>query len=80
MNIAFIASIAIFITGFVGLLWHKSLVRKVIDIEIMTLSGVLLLLGNENASKEFVTILIIITASEISLAILFIVNESIKKT
>lgn len=63
----------IFIAGFAGTLFHTKLVRRVIDIEIMTLASIHLLFSN--VSDNFILVLVILTASEISLAILFLVTN-----
>lgn len=67
----------IFMSGFVGLLFHKKLVRRVIDIEIMTLGAIHLLFSNN--TNNFFIVLVILTASELSLAILFLVTHRNKQ-
>lgn len=67
----------IFAAGFIGLLFHTKLVRRVIDIEVMSLAGIYLLLSK--GTGNFFIILVILTASELSLAVLLLITYRKKK-
>ena len=71
------SSVIIFMAGFCGLLVHKTLVRRIIDIEVMTLASIQLLV-QQFVENSFLLILFILTASEISIAILLMLKAKNK--
>ena len=75
--IILVTSAILFIFGLIGLLHNKTLIHNIISIETITLSSVLNFLSSSNTTSGFVLILVIITTSELSFAILFVIINKI---
>ena len=72
-----LTSFILLIIGCIGLLKSNTLVKNIISIEIITLSSILNLLYYKDISSSILLLLLIITVSELSLAILFMINHKI---
>ena len=72
-----LTSFILLIVGFIGLVKSDTLVKNIISIETITLSSILGLMYYKNISSNALLILIIVTVSELSIAILFIINSKI---
>lgn len=70
-----LTSFILLIIGCIGLVKSNTLVKNIISIEIITLSSILNLLFYKNTSDSVILLMIIITVSELSLAILFMINN-----
>ena len=70
-----LTSFILLIIGCIGLVKSNTLVQNIMSIEIITLSSILNLLFYKNTSDSVTLLLIIITVSELSLAILFMINN-----
>ena len=70
-----LTSFILLIIGCIGLVKSNTLVQNIMSIEIITLSSILNLLFYKNTSDSVILLLIIITVSELSLAILFMINN-----
>lgn len=72
-----LTSFILLIIGCIGLLKSNTLLKNIISIEIITLSSILNLLYYKDISSSILLLLLIITVSELSLAILFMINHKI---
>ena len=72
-----LTSFILLIIGCIGLVKSNTLVKNIISIEIITLSSILNLLFYKDMSDSNILLIIIITISELSLAILFMINNKI---
>ena len=72
-----LTSFILLIIGCIGLVKSNTLVKNIISIEIITLSSILNLLFYKDMSYSNILLIIIITISELSLAILFMINNKI---
>ena len=80
MNIeVLLTSFILIIIGCMGLLKSNTLIQNIISIEIITLSSILALLYHKQMNDSALLLLLIITLSELNLAILFIINHKLKK-
>lgn len=80
MNIeVLLTSFILIIIGCIGLLKSNTLIQNIISIEIITLSSILNLLYYKQMNDSVLLLLLIITLSELNLAILFIINHKLKK-
>lgn len=70
-----LTSFILLIIGCIGLIKSNTLVKNIISIETITLSSILNLLFYKDISDSNILLLIIITISELSLAILFMINH-----
>ena len=72
-----LTSIILLIIGFIGLIKSNTLIKNIISIETITLSSILNLVYYNNISSSVLLLLVVITVSELSIAILFVINHKI---
>lgn len=72
-----LTSFILLMVGFIGLVKSDTLVKNIISIETITLSSILNLIYYKNINSGTLLMLVIVTVSELSIAILFIINNKI---
>ena len=70
-KIILFTSIILFLLGILGVYKHNNIVRMLISIKIITISAIMNLIFSDFTDGDLM-ILVIITASELTLAVLFI--------
>lgn len=72
-----LTSVILLVIGCVVLVKSNTLIKNIISIETITLSSILNLLYYKDISNNILLLLAIIVISELSIAILFVINSNL---